>query len=432
MKERRVAITGVGVVCPLGHDAASTWQNLLAGESGVSAISQFDASAFSTRIAAEVKHYVPQRVRSGKHSRFVMPFTQFALDAAAEALLDAGIAPNQQSSSRWGLVVGSGMMTAEYDLLQRFFDQCASSGSIDWDQLQHNAAQFYRLPDLGKTVANSGLSLLVQEFGITGYVNSVHTACASGGQALGLALDVIRRGDADCMLAGGFDSMINPLGLSSFCLLGALSTYNDTPTTASRPFDATRDGFVLGEGAAFLVLEAWDRAKARGAQIYAELAGQGNTLSAYRITDSPPNGDGASDAIRRALADAGVKASDIDYINAHGTSTQMNDASETQAIKAVLGDDAFKIPVSSTKSQTGHLIAAAGALEAVLSVLAIHHAQVPMTQNRCSPDPACDLDYVTDAVRERALGVVLSNSFGFGGSNSCLIFKHPDFYRERP
>ncbi len=243
-------------------------------------------------------------------------------------------------------------------------------------------------------------------------------------------MQVLQRGEADYLLAGGFDSMINPLGLSSFCLLGALSTDNEQPERASRPFDATRNGFVLGEGSAFLVLEAWDKAQARGARIYAELAGFGNTLSAYRITDSPPNGDGATQAITRALRDAGVSATDVDYINAHGTSTQMNDLSETNAIKAALGEHAYRIPVSSTKSQTGHLIAAAGALEAALSALAIQHAQVPMTKNRGMPDLACDLDYVTEGVREKALGVVLSNSFGFGGSNSCLVFKHPEFSRE--
>lgn len=240
-------------------------------------------------------------------------------------------------------------------------------------------------------------------------------------------MQAIRRGEADTVLAGGFDSMITPLGLSSFCLLGALSTYNDTPSTASRPFDLSRNGFVLGEGAAFLVLEEWDKAKARGAKIYAELGGEGNSLSSYRITDSHPSGDGAIQAIQRALHDAGVTASDVDYINAHGTSTKMNDLSETNAIKAVFQEKYKSVPASSTKSQTGHLIAAAGALEAVLSVLSIHHSVMPQTANLTSPDPDCDLDYVVDGPREKSLGVVLSNSFGFGGSNSCLLFKHPEF-----
>ena len=430
MSKRRVAITGLGVVSPVGNDVQSTWHNLLAGHSGVAAIRQFDASAFPTYIAAEVKQYQPNpAVISGKHNRFSMLFTQYALDAAHQAFTDAGIKPMQNNASRWGVVAGSGMMTAEYSYLERFQKICAPAGQPNWEQLQANAQQFYSLVDFGKTIPNSGLSLLIQQFGIEGYASSVHTACASGGQALGLAMQVIRRGEADFMLAGGFDSMISPLGLSSFCLLGALSTYNTTPETASRPFDATRNGFVLGEGAAFLILEEWSKAKARGARIYAELAGEGNSLSSYRITDSHPNGDGAIQAIERALQDAGVKASDVDYINAHGTSTKMNDLSETNAVKAVFGARAKQLPISSTKSQTGHLIAAAGALEAVLSVMSIHRAQIPKTANLRTADPECDLDYVSDGPREKSLGVVLSNSFGFGGSNSCLLFKHPEFGR---
>jgi 3-oxoacyl-[acyl-carrier-protein] synthase-1/3-oxoacyl-[acyl-carrier-protein] synthase II len=426
MLKRRVAVTGVGVVSPLGNDVSTTWERLMAGQSGIAEIQQFDAKAFPTRIAAEVKNFTPNPVLIHKNNRFAMPFTQFALDAALQAFTDAGITPDHQTSSRWGVVVGSGMMTSEFEYLQRFQKTCAQTGNVDWALLDQNADQFYKLLDFGKTTSNSGLSLLAQQFGIRGYASSVHTACASGGQALGLALQVIRRGEADYMLAGGFDSMINPLGLSSFCLLGALSTYNDEPTTASRPFDGVRNGFVLGEGAAFLILEAWDKAKARGAKIYAELAGEGNTLSSYRITDSHPNGDGARQAIEQALRDAGVRSEHVDYINAHGTSTKMNDLSETNAIKAVFGERAYELPVSSTKSQTGHLIAAAGALEAVLSVLSLQYGRIPMTANRTTPDPECDLDYVTEGPREKSLGVVLSNSFGFGGSNSCLLFKHPD------
>ncbi|CEG58141.1 beta-ketoacyl-[acyl-carrier-protein] synthase family protein [Legionella fallonii] len=427
MKKRRVAITGLGAVSAIGHDVQSTWTNLMAGQSGIAQITHFDASAFPTYIAAEVKDFSPNPALKNKHTRFAMSFTHFALEAAKQAFNDAGILPTQQSSSRWGVVTGSGMMTAEFDYLRRFQQACAQDGETNWELLNTNTSEFYKLVDFGKTTSNSGLSLLIQQFGISGYASSVHTACASGGQALGLAMQVIRRGEADYMLAGGFDSMINPLGLSSFCLLGALSTYNDTPETASRPFDATRNGFVLGEGAAFLILEEWDKAKARGARIYAELAGEGNSLSSYRITDSHPNGDGAIQAIERALHDAGLKANDVDYINAHGTSTKMNDLSETNAIKAVFSDRIANLPVSSTKSQTGHLIAAAGALEAVLSVKAIEQSRIPRTANLTTPDPECDLDYVVDGPREKSLGVVLSNSFGFGGSNSCLLFKHPEF-----
>lgn len=427
MKKRRVAITGLGVVSPLGNDVQSTWDNLMAGQSGIAEIQQFDASAFPTYIAAEVKNFTPNPTLHGKHTRFAMNFTHFALEAAQQAFDDAGIRPTQENSSRWGVVTGSGMMTAEFDYIHRFQQVCAPEGDIDWSRLQEHSRDFYNLVDFGKTTSNSGLSLLIQQFGIKGYATSVHTACASGGQALGLAMQVIRRGEADFMLAGGYDSMINPLGLSSFCLLGALSTYNDMPEAASRPFDATRNGFVLGEGAAFLILEDWDKAKQRGAHIYAELAGEGNSLSSYRITDSHPNGDGAIQAIERALKDAGVLASHVDYINAHGTSTKMNDLSETNAIKAVFSEGLNNLPVSSTKSQTGHLIAAAGALEAVLSVKSIESAQIPPTANLTTPDPECDLDYVVDGPREKSLGVVLSNSFGFGGSNSCLLFKHPEF-----
>lgn len=427
MNKRRVAITGLGVVSPLGNDVQSTWANLLAGQSGIAPIQQFDASAFPTYIAAEVKNFKPRSSLTGKHTRFAMPFNHYALDAAQQAFDDAAIMPTQETASRWGVVAGSGMMTAEFDYLRRFHEACAPEGEPDWAKLQANTRDFYKLVDFGKTTSNSGLSLLIQQFGITGYATSVHTACASGGQALGLAMQVIRRGEADFMLAGGFDSMINPLGLSSFCLLGALSTYNDTPHTASRPFDGTRNGFVLGEGAAFLILEEWEKAHARGARIYAELAGEGNSLSSYRITDSHPNGDGAIQAIKRALDDAGVHPNDVDYINAHGTSTKMNDLSETNAIKAVFGDRAYSLPASSTKSQSGHLIAAAGALEAVLSVKAIESSHIPKTANLTTPDPECDLDYVIDGPREKSLGVVLSNSFGFGGSNSCLLFKHPEF-----
>ncbi len=254
----------------------------------------------------------------------------------------------------------------------------------------------------------------------------MHTACASGGQAVGTALKLIRRGEADCVLAGGFDSMISPVGLAGFCLLNAVSPDNDAPERASRPFDATRNGFVLGEGAGFLVLEEWHAAKRRGARIYAELAGDGNSLSSYRITDSHPSGDGPIQAMRQAIADAGAQLSDVDYLNAHGTSTPMNDRSECAAVKAVWGDARDQVAVSSTKSVTGHLIAAAGAVEAAVCALAIHHGTLPVNANLRELDPDCDVDIVRDAPRQRRIRVALSNSLGFGGSNSCLAFRHPD------
>ena len=422
--KRRVAITGMGIVSPLGLDLDSTWHHLIAGQSGIAPISQFDASRFPATVAAEVKGFKPDKALATKANRHASRMTLFALQAALQAMRDAQISPSEEAQSRFGIVTGAGMMTSDYPSLERFQQICAPNGQPDWAELQARSTEFCQLSDFAKTTSNTGLSLLIQQFGLKGYASAVHTACASGGQALGLAMRVIRRGDADFMLAGGFDSMISPLGLSSFCLLGALA--KDTGPQASRPFDATRHGFVLGEGAAFLVLEEWSKAKARGARIYAELAGEGNTLSAYRITDSPPDGAGASQAILGALRDAGLKPEDVDYINAHGPSPKMNDLSETNAIKSVFGKKAYEIPISATKSQTGHLIAAAGALEAVLSTLAITHGQIPMTANLHHPDPDCDLDYVAEGPRRKNIGVVLSNSFGFGGSNSCLLFKHPE------
>ncbi len=277
-----------------------------------------------------------------------------------------------------------------------------------------------------RSQTNAGLGLLARQFGITGYATSVHTACASGGQALGTALKVIRRGLADFMLAGGYDSMLHPIGLSAFCLLGALSTDNDTPERASRPFDATRNGFVLGEGAGFLVLEEWQAARARGARIYAELAGDGNSLSSYRITDSHPSGDGPIQAMQQALADAQASVESVDYVNAHGTSTLMNDRSECAALRAVMGGHIGKVAVSSTKSCMGHLISAAGAVEAGICALAIRDGIAPVNANLVQTDPDCDLNIVRGQSRPMRIRVAMSNSLGFGGSNSCLVFRQPD------
>lgn len=423
MSKTKVAVTGIGIVSPLGTDTTSTWKALEAGDSGVRLIQQFDASAFPTKIAAEVKGFDAKSRVPKKCRKYTVPFTDFALASAIEAIDDAGIAPTKQTDTRWGAVVGAGMMTAEYAYLHRFQQRFATDGDIDWSKVSTQYDDFFDVGEFGRTVANSGLSLLLQHFQIKGFNTSVHTACASGGQALGLAMQAIRRGDADYVLTGGFDSMINPIGLSSFCLLGALSTYNDTPETASRPFDATRNGFVLAEGAAFLVLERYEAALARGARIYAELAGEGNSLSSYRITDAHPSGDGAIQAIDGALSDAKVSVKDIDYINAHGTSTLMNDLSETNAINAVFKEHAERVPVSSTKSLTGHMIAAAGAIEGAITCLSIYHNKVPMTANLTTPDNECNLDYVTEGMRDHEVNVALTNSFGFGGSNSCLVFK---------
>lgn len=426
-QKRRIAITGVGMVTPVGNDTPTTWANLRAGRSGAGAIQYFDASGFPVRIGAEVKNFaLPAALAHAKHTKFAARPHRFALAAAEEALSDAGIRPQADNAHRWGFCVGAGMMSASYwelEVIQQHGTtadgELRTDGFLD-PQFPNDPVSFCR------TQTNAGLGLLVQQFGIRGYSTAVHTACASGGQALGTALKVMRRGTVDFMLAGGFDSMLNPIGLSSFCLLGALSADNDTPQTASRPFDATRNGFVLGEGAGFLVLEDWRAAEKRGANIYAELAGDGNSLSSYRITDSPPDGDGPIQAIQQALADAGARPEDLDYVNAHGTSTQMNDKSECAALRAVLGGEVDRVSVSSTKSCMGHLIAAAGAVEAGVCALSIRDGVAPMSANHHTPDPACDVNLVRGQSRHHRIRTALSNSLGFGGSNSSLVFRHPD------
>lgn len=425
-KTIRVAITGIGMVTPLGNNTETTWQNLMAKKSAIDTIRLFDASRFTAQIAAEVKDFNINFKLDKKLQRSTIRSTGFALNACEEALQDAGIRPNASTAERWGFSSGSAMITAEYDFWDEFQKDYAAGGNLDVKKLGASGTSSISPYAYAAMQNNSGLGLMTKQFNIRGYSISVHTACASGGQALGLGMQAIRRGDADFMLAGGYDSMINPMGIAGFCLLGALSTYNDTPQTASRPFDLTRKGFVLGEGACFMVLENFEKAKARGAKIYAELAGEGNSLSCYRITDSHPSGDGAIQAIETALRDARVTIDQVDYINAHGTSTKMNDFSETNAVKAVFKERAKQIPMSSTKGQMGHLISAAGAVEGAMAVLAIAKGKIPMTRNLVTPDPECDLDYVAEGPREKSVGVAMSNSFGFGGTNSAVVFKHPD------
>jgi len=423
---RRVAITGLGFVTPLGNDTAAAWHALLAGRSGVAPITRFDASGYPVRIAAEVKAFDPrQAIDDRKLLKFANRSHGFAVAAAEEALRDAGIRPARGDATRWGCVVGSGKTGTAFAELAEVHRHCAPDGRFRPDRLLTDGFGANPL-DFLRSQACAGLALLLNRFGIRGYATSIHTACASGSQAVGTAMKLIRRGTADCILAGGFDSMIDPVGLASFCLLGALSPDNETPERASRPFDATRNGFVLGEGAGFLVLEAWDAARRRGARIYAELAGDGNSLSSYRITDSHPSGDGPIQAMRQALADAGARPEEVDYLNAHGTSTLMNDRSECAAVRAVFGTHAGQVAVSSTKSLMGHLIAGTGAVEAALCALAIHHGILPVNANLVERDPECDLDFVRGQPRVRRIRVAMSNSFGFGGSNSCLALRHPD------
>jgi beta-ketoacyl-acyl-carrier-protein synthase II len=424
-RRRRVAITGVGLVTPVGNDVATTWSAVLEGRSGVEPISIFDASGFSTRIAAEVKDFDASALGADrKLLKFANRSHRFALGAAEQAMRDAGIAPTAATATRWGCSVGTGMMGVAYDDLSAVQRHSAADGELHADRLVDDPTATDPIV-FCRSQSTAGLALLTRRFGIHGYATSVHTACASGGQAIGTALKLIRRGSADYALAGGFDSMISPVGLGGFCLLSAVSADNDEPQRASRPFDATRNGFVLGEGAGFVVLEEWEAARRRGAHIYAELAGDGNSLSSYRITDSPPDGDGPIQSMRAALADAGAAPEDVDYINAHGTSTYMNDKSESAAIHRVFGDRTGDVAVSSTKSSMGHLIAAAGAVEVVVCALTIRHGRLPVNANLRERDPDCDLNLVV-APTERRVRMTLSNSFGFGGSNSCVALRHPD------
>jgi beta-ketoacyl-acyl-carrier-protein synthase II len=423
---RRVAITGIGLVTPVGNTTATTWASLLQGRSGIAPIRAFDATGFPVRIGAEVKGFNPREaVDDLRLLKFANRAHGFALAAAEEALRDAGVRPEPSTAERWGCAVGAGMMGVAFEELRSLHQHCAADGDFYPDRLL--AGTFPADPvAFCRSQSNNGLALLLRRFGIRGYATAVHTACASGGQALGTALKIVRRGLVDRVLAGGFDSMLNPVGLSAFILLGALSTDNDTPERASRPFDATRNGFVLGEGAGFLVLEEWETARRRGARIYAELAGDGNSLSSYRITDSHPSGDGPIQAMRQALRDAGVASESVDYVNAHGTSTPMNDRSEAAAIRAVFGARADTLAVSSTKSCMGHLIAAAGAVEAAVCALAIRYGFAPVNANIVERDPECALDVVRGQSRRLRIRAALSNSLGFGGANSCLVLRHPD------
>ena len=423
---KRVAITGIGVVTPVGNDAASTWSAVCAGASGAARIVSFDASGFPTRIAAEVKGFDPEVITAPrKLVKYANRSHRYALAAAEEAMRDAGIAPTPTDGERWGCTVGTGMMGVEFRDLAAVQRHSAPEGELDAHALLDDDAAADPVA-FCRSQSTAGVALLTRRFGIRGYATSVHTACASGGQAIGTALKLIRRGAVERVLAGGFDSMVNPVGLAGFCLLSAVSTDNDAPERASRPFDATRNGFVLGEGAGFLVLEEWSAARSRGARIYAELAGDGNSLSSYRITDSPPDGDGPIQSMCAALGDAGARPEDVDYINAHGTSTGMNDRSESAAIRAVFDADPKRVAVSSTKSSMGHLIAAAGAVEVAMCALAIDRATMPVNANYRVPDPECDLNLVVGEARRQRIRMTLSNSFGFGGSNSCVALRHPD------
>lgn len=424
--QRRVAITGIGLVTPAGLDVATTWARLKSAQSCAGPISLFDASGFSTRIAAEVPNVqdLPE-IDDRKLMKYASRAHRFAIAAADQAMADAGIRPTHADADRWACSVGAGMMTVAHEEIALVQAGAARDGEMNPNQLV-DVPVAKDVMAFSRSLSTAGAALLLRRFGMRGYASTVHTACASGGQAVGTAMRLIRRGLADRVLTGGFDSMISPVGLSGFCLLSAVSPDNDNPQRASRPFDATRNGFVLGEGAGFLVLEDWQTAVNRGARIYAELAGDGNSLSSYRITDSHPSGDGPIQAMRRAIKDSGATPADFNYLNAHGTSTPMNDRSECAAVNAVFGDLAPHLAVSSTKSVMGHLIAAAGAVEAAVCALAIYEGTMPPNANLQQLDPDCDVNIIRDVPLIKPIHMALSNSLGFGGSNSCLAFRHPD------
>jgi 3-oxoacyl-[acyl-carrier-protein] synthase II len=406
----RVVVTGLGAVTPIGNDVASYWEGLSQARNGVAGITLFDASAHACRFAAEVKDFDPSAYIEPKEAKRWDRFCQFGVVAAKQAVAHAGLVIDDSNAHRVGTAIGSGvggllMMETQAHVL-------ANKGP--------SRVSPFCVPMM---IPNMATGLTAIAIGAKGPSSAVATACAAGSNAIGDAFRLIQMGLADAMVCGGAESAITPLGVAGFASAKALSFRNDDPTTASRPFDAERDGFVIGEGAGVLVLESLEHAKARGAEILAEVVGYGMTCDAHHITSPTPGGVGGAEAMRLALRDARLEPEAVDYVNAHGTSTPANDSNETSAIKAALGERARQIPVSSTKSMTGHLLGGSGGIEAVAGVLALGHNLVPPTINYQNPDPACDLDVVPNQAREQKLNVVLSNSFGFGGHNVCLAFR---------
>jgi 3-oxoacyl-[acyl-carrier-protein] synthase II len=423
--QRRVVVTGMGMVTPVGQDLESTWSSLQEGRSGVGPITLFDAASFPTRIAAEAKNfdlarYVKDAERWKEHCRN----TLFAIAAARMAIDDSGIeSMSDLDRSRFGIYLGSGEGQQDFPRFVSLVHSSSRDGHVDTSKFTREGLKLLHPIHEAEQEPGTPAGHLAGIFGARGPNANCLTACAASSQAIGEATEIIRRGDADIMLSGGTHSMIHPFGVTGFNLLTALSTRNDEPSRASRPFDRDRDGFIMGEGAGMIVLEELEHAKARGARIFGEVAGYGSTADAFRLTDTHDEGRGAIASIKEALADAELNASDVDYINAHGTSTAVNDSIETLAIKRSFGDLAYKVPVSSTKSMMGHLIAAAGSVEAIVCLLAIRDGVVPPTINLENPGDDCDLDYIPHEARRRKVDVTLSNSFGFGGQNIALILK---------
>lgn len=420
---RRVVVTGMGVITPVGNDVESMWKVLRAGGSGIGRISYFDASRFPTQIAAEVKGFDLSRYVAdpGKYAYSGRNVT-FALAAATEAVRTAGLASATLDPTRFGVYLGAGEGQQDFPAFMKLISEARQDGEINLEKFTRDGLRELNPVFEMEQEPNMPAGHLAALFNAQGPNLNCLTACAASSQAIGEATEIIRRGDADVMLSGGAHSMIHPFGVTGFNLLTALSTYNSEPTRASRPFDKNRDGFVLGEGAGMLILEELEHARARGAHICGEIVGYGSTADAFRITDTHPEGRGAVSCIRMALRDAGLNTDQIDYINAHGTSTDVNDRVETMAIRQALGADAYHTPVSSIKSMMGHLIAAAGSVEAITCLLAIRDNVIPPTMNYETPDPECDLDYVPNRARDVDVTSALSNSFGFGGQNISLIF----------
>lgn len=405
---RRVVVTGLGCVSPVGNNVTETWQALLAGKSGSAPITAFDASAHKTKFAAEVKGFDPAAIFGTKDARKMDRFTQLATAATLEAMAQSGLTITESNRDRVGILIGSGIggiltLVEQYEVMrQRGPDRVSP----------------FLIPMMISDGAAGNIAIRI---GARGPNMSLATACASGTNALGEAAEMIRRNAADVMIAGASEAAISAIAMAGMNVMTALSTRNDDPQTASRPFDKDRDGFVMGEGAGILILESLENAQARGANILCEFSGYGTTDDAHHISAPAEDGAGAANSMRLALQDAGLSLTEVDYINAHGTSTPMNDKSETSAIKTVFGEQAYKIPVSSTKSMTGHLLGASGALEAVISSMTILDNILPPTINYSTPDPICDLDYVPNQARKAEPRHVMSNSFGFGGHNATLV-----------
>jgi 3-oxoacyl-[acyl-carrier-protein] synthase II len=406
----RVVVTGLGALTPIGNTTDEFWSGLVQGRCGIGPITKFDATGYPTQIAGEIRNFDPLKYVERKEARRLDPYLQYAMACACMAVDDASLDTGAVDSERFGVLIGSGiggitsLMDGEHTRLEKGFDRVSP----------------FVIPML---IINMASGLVSMRFGAKGPNSSVVTACATGNHALGDAYRIIQRGEADVMIAGGAEAIIVPIAIAAFCAMKAMSTRNDEPERASRPFDAGRDGFVCSEGGGILTLESLEHAVRRGARIYAEIVGYGMSGDAHHMTAPDPEGDGAVRAMRAALRDAALTPAEVGYINAHGTSTQYNDKFETLAIKRVFGEYAARLAVSSTKSMTGHLLGAAGGIEAVACVLALHHGILPPTINYETPDPDCDLDYVPNQARKQDIDVALSNAFGFGGTNATLAFR---------